>query len=344
MRADERSRGHDERLLADMLSGAAFPSRDALTIGFAHAAYRAAEEFAARRTGLAHFEVRTLEELERRAPDVDVLVVSGLWRNTLLAAMPKLRFVQSFSAGTDQYDKALFAKYGVRLASAQGANERAVAEHAIALMLALTRQLHLARDNQQARRWRGMIGDRAMREQELGGKTLVIVGLGRIGMCLATLARVFGMRVIGVRRTARPEPGVADQVVADANLPQALAQADVVALTCPLTPETEGLIGAAALTALKPGALLINVARGKVVDEAALLAALADGQVRAAALDCLAEEPLPPESAFWTLPNVLITPHTAGETERYERNVVDILIDNIERLLGGETTLRNQVV
>ena len=326
-----------------MLNGA-FPSRDALTIGFAHAAYRAAEEFSARRTGVAHFEVRTAQELERRAHDADVLVVSGLWRDTLLESTPKLRFVQSFSAGTDQFDKTLFIKRGVRLASAQGANERAVAEHAIALMLALTRQLHLARDNQQARLWRGMIGDRVLREQELGGKTLAIVGLGRIGMRLAALARAFDMRVIGVRRVARPEPGIADEVIARADLAQALARADVVALTCPLTPETEGMIGAAALAGLKPGALLINVARGKVVDEAALLVALADGRVGAAALDCFPEEPLPPESAFWTLPNVLITPHAAGETERYEGNVVDILVDNIERLLRGETALRNQVV
>jgi D-2-hydroxyacid dehydrogenase (NADP+) len=323
---------------------APFPSRDLLTIGFAHVAYRAAEEFAARRTGLTHFEVRTAEELERRAPDADVLVVSGLWRNPLLATAAKLRFVQSFSAGTDQYDTALFRKHGVRLANAQGANERAVAEHAIALILTLTRQLHLARDNQRSRQWRGMIGDRALREQELSGKTMVIVGLGRIGMRLAALARAFDMRVIGVRRTARPEPQIADHVVAQVDLAQALSRADVVALTCPLTAETEGLIGAAALAALKPGALLINVARGKVVDQAALIAALADGRVRAAALDCFPEEPLPPESPFWALPNALVTPHTAGETGLYEKNVVDILMDNIERLFRGETTLRNEVV
>jgi D-2-hydroxyacid dehydrogenase (NADP+) len=327
-----------------MVNDTPFPSRGALMIAFAHVAYRAAEEFAARRTGVAYFEVRTLEELERRAREADVLVVSGLWRNTLMASAQKLRFVQSFSAGADQYDKALFAKRGVRLASAQGVNERAVAEHAIALILALTRQLHLARDNQRERRWRGMIGDRALREQELGGKTLVVVGLGRIGTQLAALARAFDMRVIGVRRTARPAPDVADEVVTPTDLARALAVADVVALTCPLTPETEGLISAAALAALKPGALLINVARGKVVDEAALAAALAHGRVGAAALDCFHEEPLPRESAFWAAPNVLITPHAAGETGAYEKNVVDILIDNIERLFRGETALRNQVV
>jgi phosphoglycerate dehydrogenase-like enzyme len=238
-----------------MLKGAAFPPREGLTIGFAHVAYHAGDEFAARQTGIAHFEVRALEDLERRVHEADVLVVSGLWRNTLLANAPKLRFVQSLSAGTDQYDKALFAKHGVRLANAQGANERAVAEHAMGLILALARQLHQARDNRHMRQWRGMVGDRALREQELGGKTLVIVGLGRIGMRLAALAQAFDMRVIGVRRTARPEPEVADQVVAQADLGQSLAQADVVALTCPLTPETEGLIGATALTALKPGAL-----------------------------------------------------------------------------------------
>jgi D-2-hydroxyacid dehydrogenase (NADP+) len=223
-------------------------------------------------------------------------------------------------------------------------NERAVAEHAIALILALTRQLHLARDNQREALWRGMIGDRALREQELGGKTLVVVGLGRIGTRLARLARAFEMRVIGVRRTATPAPDVADEVLAQADLARALGEADIVALTCPLTPETQGLIGAAALATVKPGALLVNVARGKIVDEGALLAALVDGRVGAAALDCFHDEPLPRESPFWALPNVLITPHAAGETERYEKSVVDILNENIERLLRGETTLRNQVV
>jgi D-2-hydroxyacid dehydrogenase (NADP+) len=326
------------------LSQAPLTSRATLTIGFAHVAYRMAEVFAAREAGVAHFEVRTQEDLERRAPEADVLVLSGLWRNTLLARAPKLRFVQSLSVGTDQYDKPLFVKQGVRLANARGANERAVAEHAIALVLALTRQLHLLRDSQRVRHWRGMIGDRALREDELGGKTIVIVGMGHIGMRLAALARAFDLRVIGVRRTARPEPEVAYEVVAQCDLAKVLARADVVALTCPLTPETEGLLGAAALAAIKPGALLINVARGKVVDETALLAALADGRVHAAALDCFHDEPLPAESAFWALPNVLITPHTAGETVRYEENVVEILVDNLERLWRGETVLRNQVV
>ena len=154
--------------------------------------------------------MRSLEELEARIAEADVLVVSGLWRNHLLDRAPRLRFVQSLSAGTDQYDRALFQAQGVRLASGQGVNERAVAEHAMGLILALTRQIHLARDNQARRHWRPMLGDRAIREDELGGKTLAIVGFGRIGQRLAGLARAFGMRIIGVaphrRRDARAWP------------------------------------------------------------------------------------------------------------------------------------------
>ena len=147
-----------------------------------------------------------------------------------------------------------------------------------------------------------------------------------------------------MRRSARPQPDVADEVVAHADLARALASADIVALTCPLTPETEGLMGAAALDAVKPGALLVNVARGKVVDETALLTALADGRIRAAGLDCFHEEPLLAASPFWTMPNVLVTPHTAGETTRYEENVVDVLLENLDRLWRGQTELRNGVV
>ncbi len=320
-----------------------WPEERDLTIGFAHAAYQLGTELAARGREAKSFEVRTLDELRTRAPEADVLVVSGLWRNELIGACPKLRFVQSISAGTDQFDKAAFAAAGLRLASAQGGNERAVAEHAMALILGLTRQIHLCRDNQGARSWRPMIGDRARREDELGGKTLVVVGLGRIGLRLARLAGAFGMRVIGVRRSGGAEPGI-DAIIPPARLGEALAQADIVALTCPLTPETEGLIGADALAAMRAGTLLINVARGRVVDEAALLAALAEDRLAGAGLDCFHDEPLPPHSPFWGLANVIITPHSAGETRAYETNVVDILIDNLDRLGRGEAALRNQIV
>jgi len=321
----------------------ALPPDAELTICFAHAAYQLQDEFRSRGHAAKSFEVRSLDAFKARAAEADVVMVSGLWRNELLATCPKLRFVQSVSAGTDQYDKLAFAAAGVRLASAQGANERAVSEHAMALILGLTRQIHLARDNQAAKTWRPMIGDRARREDELDGKTLVIVGLGRIGLRLAHLAKAFGLRVVGVRRSPGPQAGV-DEIAHPDKLHEALAGADIVALTCPLTPETEGLIEARALAAMKPTALLINVARGKVVDEQALFAALNEGRIAGAGLDTFHEEPLPASSPFWAMPQVIVTPHSAGETRAYEGNVVDVLIENLGRLARGEAALHNQVV
>jgi phosphoglycerate dehydrogenase-like enzyme len=320
----------------------ALPSDAELTICFAHAAYQLEAEFRSRGHGAKSFEVRSLDEFGTRAAEADVIVVSGLWRNELIASSPKLRFIQSVSAGTDQYDKPALAAAGIRLASAQGANERAVAEHAMALILALTRQIHLARDNQKAGQWRPMIGDRARREDELGGKTMVIVGLGRIGLRLAALAAAFDIRVIGVRRQPEPHPDI-EAIVRPDQLHEVMAQADIVALTCPLTPETEGLINAAALAAMKPSAFLVNVARGKVVDEAALIAALAENRIAGAGLDCTVEEPLPAASPLWAMPQVVVTPHSAGETRAYETNVVDLLLENLGRFRRGEV-LRNGIV
>ena len=326
------------------MSARPLPARDKLILCFAHVAYRMGERFALRNAGLDWFEVRSLDDLKARIAEVDVLLCSGLWRNELIPAAGRLAFIQSISAGTDQYSRDALSAAGIRVASAQGVNERAVAEHAIALILAMARQIPGARDNQAAKKWRGMIGDLAQREDELGGKTLVIAGLGRIGSRLARLAKAFDMRVIAVRRDPAKGAGAADSVVSENELLSMLPQADFVALTCPLTPRTENLIDAKALAAMKPSAYLINVARGKVVNEPALVDAIDRKRVAGAALDCVWEEPLPPTSALWGMPNVLITPHTAGETRRYEDNIIDLLLENLERLWRGETVLKNQFV
>ena len=318
------------------------PSKDKLTVCFAHVAYRMGERFAVRNTGINSFEVRTLGDLKERVAEADVLLCSGLWRNELIPLAPKLAFIQSISAGTDQYGKEGLQAAGICVASAQGSNERAVAEHAIALVLAMARQIPQARDNQTAKLWRGMIGDISKREDELGGKTLVIVGMGRIGSRLATLARAFDMKVIGTKRDPSKGAGAADRVVGEDGLLSVLPEADFVALTCPLTPKTENLIDAKALAAMKPSAYLVNVARGKVVNEPALVEALKKGTIAGAALDCVWEEPLPAASTLWTLPNVLITPHTAGETRKYEDNVLDLLMENLGRMWRGEKELKNQ--
>ena len=320
------------------------PASDVLTICFAHAAYRLLDQFSARATGIGAVEVRTPSALAEALPDTDVLVVSGLWRNDLLDHAPKLKFIQSIGAGTDQFDRAALAAKNIRLASASGVNANAVSEHAMALILALARRLPEARDNQARKFWRGMIGDPAGREDELGGKTLLIVGIGRIGGRLARLARAFGMTVIGVRRDVDAGANGADAVYGLDALHTLLPEADYVALTCPLTPDTERLIGAAALARMKPSSMLINCARGRVVDEAALIGSLRTGAIAGAALDVTEDEPLGEGSPLWTMPNVLLTPHTAGETRAYEANVLDIMQDNLGRLWRGEIELRNGIV
>jgi D-2-hydroxyacid dehydrogenase (NADP+) len=320
------------------------PPADKLTICFAHVAYRLHERFAALETGIASFAVRDAEALQNRIGEADVLVISGLWHNGLLDRAQKLRFIQSIGAGTDQFPQGELARRGIRLASARGVNARAVAEHAMALILALSRRLPEARDNQRARVWRGMIGDLSQREDELGGKTLLVVGLGDIGGRLARLAKAFDMRVVGLRRDPANGQGAADAVHPMGELKSLLPEADVVALTCPLTRETENLVDAEALDGMKPSAHLVNVARGRVVDEAALTVALEARRIAGAALDVTAEEPLAPDSPLWGMEHVLITPHTAGETRRYEDNVIEILRDNLDRLGRGEQELRNQVV
>ncbi len=273
----------------------AFPPKENLTICFAHVAYRMADRFAARNTGIRHFEVRSLEELTVRVADADVVSVSMMWRNNLIARAPKLRFIQSISAGLDQYSREALKAAGIRLASAHGVNTRAVAEHAMSLIL-------------------------------------------------AGLAKAFGMRVIGTKRDPGTGGENADDVFSNGRLGEVLPLADFVVLTCPLTPQTENLINAAAFAAMKPSAYLINVARGKVVDELALLDALKTGRIAGAGFDCTVEEPLPATSPLWDIPNALITPHTAGETRRYEDNVIDLLLENLDRLWRGEQELKNGIV
>ena len=321
-----------------------FPTRDRLTICFAHAAYQMKARFDARNTGINSFQVRSYDEFVQGVGEADVVSVSGMWKNDIIPHATKLKFVQSISSGMDQYSKELLGAKGIRLASAAGVNARAVAEHALALILAVYRRLPEARDNQHKKMWRGMLGDLTQREDELGGKTLLVVGMGRIGSHLAKLAKAFDMKVIGIRRDPKAGTNGADEIHGMGDLVKLVPQADIVALTCALTPETTGLMSEAAFAAMKPSSMFVNVARGKVADEAALIQTMEAGRIWAAALDVTAEEPLPAASPLWTMPNVFITPHTAGETRAYEDNVIDILIENLDRLWRGDATLRNQVL
>lgn len=310
---------------------------------FGHSAYRLGEAYEARQGSCPHVHVWSKPDLVARLAEAEVLCLSGFWDNSLLDEIPNVRFIQLCSAGYDHFDVTALKARGIRLANAAGANANAVSEHAFALLLALTRRLSEARDNQLKRHWRGMISDLGQREDELAGKTLIVYGLGRIGERIARIAKAFDMRVIGIRRSGGSHPSV-DRMATPGELAALLPQADVVVLACPLSAETRGLIDAKALAAMKPTALLINVARGPVVDEQALISALAASRIAGAGIDVTTVEPLEPTSPLWSLGNVVLTPHTAGETRRHEANVIEILIENLGRLARGEAELRNGVV
>lgn len=319
------------------------PPNEQLNVLFAHVAYEFAEPFSARKTGMTFEIARNFAELEAKIPNADVLSVSMMWRNDLAPKAKKLKLIQSISAGTDQYDRNVLKAHGIRLASAQGVNANAVAEHAISLMLSLSRQLHFLRDFQIAKHWRPMQGDRCIREDEIEGKTVLIVGMGGIGQRLSALCKAFGMTVFGLRRDPSKGGGTADEIHADGDLLKLIPRADFVVLTTALTPETTGLIGTAQLAAMRQTAFLVNVARGKVCDEEALTAALAGKKIAGAALDVTVEEPLAAASPLWTMPQVIVTPHSAGETVRYEDRVIALLVENVGRLQRGETKLANDI-
>jgi phosphoglycerate dehydrogenase-like enzyme len=321
-----------------------FPSRENLVVCFGHPAYRVKAAFDALNTGVKGFEVATFEEFERRIAEADVIVVSGFWKNNLLEKAPRLKFIQSISAGINQYDLGVLKAGGVRLASAQGVNMNAVSDHAMSMILAMSRRLPEARDNQAKKFWRPMQSDHALREDELAGKTLVIFGMGRIGGRLAKLAKAFDMNVIGLRRSDLSNKGYADEVYASSQFHELLPRADFVALTCALTDETRNIIGDKALSRFKSTAYLINMARGACVDEGALVKALQNGTIKGAALDCTVDEPLPEASPFWSMPNVFITPHTGGETCSYEDGIAKLLQTNLNKIWAGDDDLVNKVV
>lgn len=319
------------------------PHRDALTIHFAHVAYRLAERFAARDTGIAHFQTWNEADTLARAGEADVVVTSGLWRPAL-AEPKRLAYVHVCAAGFDNFDLDALRQRGTWMANSTGVNRNAVSDHAMALILSISRRLYEARDHQQARHWRGMVSDFGGREDELAGKTLLVFGLGGIGERLARLARAFDMRVIGFKRNAVKHEGNAHEVHPSANFHAHLPSADYVALCCPLTDETRQLVNGDALSAMRSSAWLVNVARGGCVDTEALVDALQQQRIAGAALDVTEPEPLPAESPLWAMPNVIVTPHTGGETHRYEDNVLDILLENLERHWNQSLPMRNQIL
>lgn len=253
----------------------------------------------------------------------------------VLAAAPALKIVAKNGAGVDSVDLAAARQRSVAIAVAPAANADAVAEHALALMLALTRQLPLLDRMVRGGQW----ADSNWQGRDFRGAVVGIVGYGNIGRSTARLAAALGARVL----VLRPH-GQADSHATEPDLDRFLAQIDILSLHCPLTERTRGMIGERELSLMRRGSLLINTARGPVVDEAALLRALQSGHLEGAGLDTFDTEPLPAGSPLLALPNVLLTPHVAGVTRNAALQVANITARNIVDYLATGTLPAHHLV
>jgi len=272
------------------------------------------------------------ESIKREIADADVMLG---WRITaeVFACARRLRWIQFGSAGIDHTIFPELLASDVILTTLGGIHTRVVAEHVIALMLALSRRLDLAARLQLERRYdRAEIASTA---DELAGKTLGIIGLGRIGLNIARLAKAFEMRVAGTKRVLEGKLANLDRVFRSSEYRKVLPISDYLVLVVPLTGETRALLGREEIGMMKDGARLINVARGAMVDHEALGEALRSGKLRGAALDVFPEEPLPPESPLYDLPNVIITPHTAGSHPGYAESAAEVFRRNLEAFVSG---------
>lgn len=279
------------------------------------------------------------EEYRTACQDADILVFPAISYTPGIAAAIRARqcpprFIQLLTAGYEQ-----LGTYGlpssIPVANAGDVWSPVVADHTMGLVLALARGLPRILETQAKAQWDyagvapGLWG--------LRGRTMTLVGFGSIGREVAVRAKAFGMTIIGVTRSGAPDP-LADEVFPISRLEEVLGRSDVVVLAVPLTPETRHLMGAAQFRACKPEAIVVNVARGGVVETGALAHALVQGEIAGAAIDVAEPEPLPPDSPLWQLPNLIISPHVGGAGgEGYFRYMADMAAENVLRLIRGDT-------
>jgi phosphoglycerate dehydrogenase-like enzyme len=286
-----------------------------------------------------------LEDYDRvpaEIADTDVFIGWSL-RPDQLAAAKKLRWIHSPAAAIHQLMYPELINSDVVITNSTGVHGPVVAEHAIAVLLAMAKRLPQAMRYQVNKTWsQEILWNERPRPREVDGATVAVVGLGGIGREFAVRAKALGMRVLGVRENPGKGAGPADAVFGPDQIEEVLPQADYVLLCTPVTPATRHIINAARLQKMKPDAYLINVARGTLIDEPALFAALKERRIAGAALDVFEEEPLPADSEFWSLDNVLITPHTAAVTEKLWDRHCELIVENLRRFLDGRPLL-NQV-
>jgi phosphoglycerate dehydrogenase-like enzyme len=301
----------------------------------------AADYAAALADRLPEREVRlaaTPEERERYLREATVIAGRNIDPEAVASA-ENLRLFACNSAGVDHLPLEAFAERGVAVTNASGVHGPNIAEHVVGSVLTFTRRLDEGRRRQRRREWR-----RFQSFTELAGSTVTVVGLGAIGEAIVERFGGFDVDTIGVRHTVS-KGGPTDEVIGYDDLPSVLPETDVLVLACPLTETTEGLIGAAELDGLPTDAILVNIARGGVIDTPALVDALKSDALHGAALDVTDPEPLPSDHDLWGFENVFITPHVSGHTPKYWERRADILVENLERVAetGAYADLRNQV-
>ena len=269
--------------------------------------------------------------LERHLADAEVLLG---WRIPVagLARAPRLRWIQLTSAGADHVLDVRPDLGDVVLTNARGIHGALMADYAIGVMVMLQWGFPRLLRLQQARTWRHQY------TEPLAGKCLGVLGVGAIGGEIARRGAAMGMTVLGLRREPRPAEGV-DRMYGPDGLGELLPRCDFVVVVVPATPETRRMLGERELRAMRRGAYLVNVARGSVVDEPALVRALADGWLGGAALDVFETEPLPAESPLWAMDNVIVTAHIAGEPDEYPKRVMGVVAENVARWREGRPLL-----
>jgi D-2-hydroxyacid dehydrogenase (NADP+) len=290
--------------------------------------------------------LKASEKLPLRAalPQADVLYAWGLPREVFPLAS-RLKWLHTPAAGVDHLLYPAFVQSDVLLTNSRGVAGDAMADHAFTMILALARRLPESVRFQSQHRWgQETLWTTPPPPITLKGRVLGVVGLGGVGIELASRARAFGMTVLATKRSGGKSPKSVSKTYAPDQLPDLLAESDFVVLTAPLTSETRGLIGRKELRRMKKTACLVNVARGELVEEPALIRALREGWIAGAALDVFAHEPLPRNSVFWNLPGLLITPHYAGTYPEHVARATDLFLENLGLFLAGKRSkLKNLV-
>ncbi len=282
------------------------------------------------------------DQLALEIPDADIFA-GILLRPERLRLAQKLKWVHSTAAGVAHLMYPELRSSGILVTNASGVHAIPMAEHVVGMMVALAHDFPGAMRYQLRRQWAQQeIWDSAARPRELAGSVVLLIGFGAVGRAVAERLRPFGVTVWAVTRSGNADPALASRVFPAAQLDSALPGADFVVLAAPQTPETHHLIGERQLALMKRTAFLINVARGSLVDEVALAAALERRAIAGAGLDVAEQEPLPPSSPLWSLENVFITPHTSGASDQLWEREGALLLDNLERWFSGKP-LRNQV-